>query len=65
MSHTPSELEKKIAKLKKQVEQNERKGYFDTAHHVELARLLNPPEAVRPPSAKKAKAEDSKELNDG
>lgn len=58
------EREKQIEKLKKQVEQYERKGYKDTAAHVMLDRLLNPPEAVSPRNAKKAKAEGLKELDD-
>lgn len=60
----PSEKEKQIAKLRKQVEQYERKGYKNTAAHIMLDRLLNLPEAVSPRNAKKAKSED-KELNDG
>lgn len=64
----PSEKEKRIEKLKKQVEQYERKGYTDTAAHQVLASLLGeskPVEGVNPRNAKKAKVEDVKESNDG
>jgi hypothetical protein len=64
MSPTPKDRE--IEKLRKQVEQFERKGYFDTAAHIMLARLLgkNPPEAVSPQNAKKAKTEAVIKEND-
>lgn len=46
-----------IAKLQKQVEQYERKGYRDTAAHQMLAALLNPQAANRP------KRENAKQEN--
>lgn len=61
----PSEKEKRIEKLKRQVARFEAKGYKDTAAHEALRSLLNPLEAVSPRSAKKAKPEDLKELTDG
>lgn len=58
----PSEKEKRIEKLKRQVERFEAKGYTETAAHIELERLLNPPEAVSPRNTKKVKPEE-KELD--
>lgn len=63
MSLTPREAQ--IAKLKKQVEQYERKGYKDTAAHQVLASLLKSPEAVSPRNAKKGAVEDKEVLADG
>lgn len=60
----PSEREKRIAKLRFQVARFEAKGYTDTAAHVELDRLLHPPEAVSPRNTKKVKPEE-KESDDG
>ena len=60
----PTHKERLIEKLKRQVERFEAKGYTDTAAHVALARLLNPPEAVSPRNTKKVKPEE-KESQDG
>ncbi len=48
---------KQIEKLKRQVKRFEEKGYYDTAAHEMLKRLLHSDEGVTPRNTKKVKQE--------